>query len=190
MNATQVNEIIECLNQSTGEQWVQVDKDYSGMTFEHSGTYEQLYFSDNKGRIHISGAMNGLAKYMPYRTERESITADNRRASTAIARDIERRLLPAYRALLKTCIERKQANDEYEANKKALADRLCATGMARPLEWGSSDSIMLVDTNNVDGLDFKVQVNENSICFEYLDLSADLALKVFAMLAHESKQVA
>jgi hypothetical protein len=126
---------------------------------------------------------------MPNRTTRPSISVDNRRTSAAIANDIKRRLLPVYRALLKTCIERKLADDEYKAHKQALADKLCATGMARPLNYGNGDSIVLVDTN-VDGLDFKVQVNENSIRFEHLDLSADLALKMFAMLANESEQVA
>jgi hypothetical protein len=189
MNAIQVNEIIECLNQSTGELWVQADNDYNGMTFTLLAKLDTLHFTDFKGRLHISGCINGLAKYMPYKAVRPSISADNRRTSTAIARDIQRRLLPEYRALLDTCAMRKLADDEYKAHKQALADKLCATGMARPLEWGSSDSIMLVDTDNIDGLDFKAQVNENSIRFEYLDLSADLALKVFAMLARESEQV-
>jgi hypothetical protein len=40
----------------------------------------------------------------------------------------------------------------------------------------------------VIGLDFRATVNEHSVRFDYLDLSADLALKVFTMLANEAAQ--
>jgi hypothetical protein len=77
------------------------------------------------GRIVIHGELdNELSHHVPYGEHTPSITVAETRTPDAIAREIKRRLLPAYRELLVKVRESKARNDEYEQQRDGLRDEL------------------------------------------------------------------
>jgi hypothetical protein len=111
-----ISELAQALSKATNETWLPHSIDGGEMvlyctSLDHE---EMLYIRAEKGRLHIWGSLNGLHKFIPYKAEQPKITADINKTPYVIARDIARRLLPDYRSLLGICMERKQANDEYQ----------------------------------------------------------------------------
>ncbi len=78
-----------------------------------------------KGRVAISGSLdNELYQHKPYNAKVPSITVAEAKSAVQIARDIERRLLSDYRALLATVRASKAASDKAEAERSELLELL------------------------------------------------------------------
>ena len=63
---------------------------------------------------------------LPYQVTSPSITVDISRGAYTIAREINRRLLPAYRSVLATILQRKYAADAFESTQRSNLDALAA----------------------------------------------------------------
>jgi len=82
-----------------------------------------------KDRVVISGCFsNSLIKHLPYEREKTDITVGWERPPKAVARDIERRLLPGYKRMLVQVKASKEESDRREEEKenalKNLTDAL------------------------------------------------------------------
>jgi hypothetical protein len=95
--------------------WTMVDVQSSYnhvLTKTDSGVEMKLWLSVESGRLRIHADSMGLYEYL-WREERfPTITCSLAKTPPQIARDIERRVLPDYRALLEKVLARKQAHHE------------------------------------------------------------------------------
>lgn len=73
-------------------------------------------------RMEISGYYGGLGQFLPYDREKTKITVSMAKAPERVARDIEKRLLPAYERMLAKAIESKERHDRYEREKKDVLE--------------------------------------------------------------------
>jgi len=105
---TKAREIAAAMsNPLLGVAWILDEKkneEYSNGAWITSGDLE-LHLRigyGTKGRLEISGGFNGLSGYLPYHGNREKteITVAVDKSAVAVARDIERRLLPPYKKML------------------------------------------------------------------------------------------
>jgi hypothetical protein len=104
---TKAREIAAALsNPLLGVTWTleeEKTKEYSNGAWIKNGELElHLYVGyHSKGRLEISGSFNGLSPYLPYRDrEKTEITVAVDKSAVAVARDVERRLLPPYKKML------------------------------------------------------------------------------------------
>ena len=119
------------------------EKDANGFTL---GPEEKLWISHNRyqspGRISISGCWprSRIAGDNSQFTPREcnghleapGITVDANKSPEQIKRDIERRFLPDYRAVLAKCIERRDTHDAYINGCNATAQTIAQACGQRP----------------------------------------------------------
>lgn len=110
-----------------GAGWVATPDDgwHDGVTLTGPGG-EQLHATvddwrkANAGRLFLRGSFpDELAGHL-YGTPATRISVDGSRSPEAIARDIERRLLPAYREALAIARQRKAESDEVAARRHAV----------------------------------------------------------------------
>lgn len=101
-------------------------EEYNNGAFVRSGELGLHFYVGyhTKGRLEVSGCFNGLHSYRPYRSadrEKCSITVSLDKSATAVAKDIERRLLPVYG---KAYLEAKANRDADLARRKHVMDTL------------------------------------------------------------------
>jgi len=78
-------------------------------------------------RLEISGSWGmGLYQFLPYNREKTEITVSRKKSPEKIAKEIERRLLPAYERMFAKAVRHKEANDSYEKRKKDALEAIKA----------------------------------------------------------------
>ncbi len=83
---------------------------------------------NQRDRVSLRGTFNnGLHQHLPYRAENPEITVAISRGPAVIAREMVRRVLPAYDALLAQTKTRKAQADDYRAKQIAKLVHLGAT---------------------------------------------------------------
>ena len=76
----------------------------------------------NTERMEISGYYGDLGRFLPYDREKAEITVSMAKTPERMARDIEKRLLPAYERVLARVMEGKKGYDRYEAEKREVLE--------------------------------------------------------------------
>jgi len=148
---------------------------------ERLSIYIETYGA-NKGRVKISGDYNSYCKFLPYNKEKTEITVSPDKTPEKIAKDIHSRLLPAYQKQLKEARERKQSNDDYEANKKAMLEDV-ATFIPSPnikedLVYGKNPSLTVKFTTIFN---FENDTHKDGFELE-VSLTPDKMKKVLAVI--------
>lgn len=179
-------------NPLLGVSWVLDEKkslEYSNGAWVTSGDLG-LHFSvgyHSKGRLEVSGSFNGLSSYRPYRSadrEKCSITVALDKPAAAIAKDIERRLLPVYG---KAYLEAKANRDADLARRKSVMDTLTELAALIPgasvrdadkLDGGPNSGRPWVTTYHNPYYDIhKIEVYGDEVKIE-MRVSVDLAKKL------------
>ncbi len=87
-------------------------------------------YQRGKERLSFDGSMpNGLSQFRAYKDSMLTITVAADRPVEAVAREIERRLLPAYREQLATARARKAQHDESVGKVREASEKLLAVGL-------------------------------------------------------------
>ena len=76
----------------------------------------------NADRVEISGYFGDLRQFLTYEKEKTTITVGMAKTPERIAKDIEKRLLPAYERMFIKATEGKRVHDEYEKEKRAVLE--------------------------------------------------------------------
>ena len=131
-----MNEQEELVRQKT----IEVCKCMEGWRLdEEQGTYGTLIMSNdsdglvfspiwnNSNRVEIHGYYGGLNKYLPYEREKTEITVSMAKTPERIAKDIEKRLLPAYKKVYAETMEAKKVDDEYKKKKVFILETIQKT---------------------------------------------------------------
>jgi hypothetical protein len=140
-------------------------------------------------RLHISGCWprskipSDSAQFthrdVDYKSESPSITADANKSAEQIKRDIERRFLPAYRALLAKCLEARDRHDQYTTSRNQNAEeiaRLCGGRV-----YGQAPNRFLVDLpGTIQG---DLELCDQSASIKLRSLSLERARELAALIA-------
>jgi len=105
-----------------------IDQNYPGV-FITTLDGKQLHFRtswNKKNHLEISGSFHNLYQHLPYQCENTSITVAKSKSPEQIARDIRKRLMPAYERVLAQAKENKIAADKREAKKQHVLEVLKA----------------------------------------------------------------
>lgn len=128
-----------------------------------------------KGRVSISGNFNGLNQFIPYnrKNEKTIITVAGNKPFNKISKDIKSRLLPIYQTHLKEAQERKQNDDDYKANKKAMiadiATYITSPDIREDLVYGKSLTVKFTtifnfeDDTQKDGFELEVTLTPDKM---------------------------
>jgi hypothetical protein len=107
-----------------GDEWL-IDHSWEGPTIMLTGNEDRAIILslawNNKQRLVINGSFqNDLVQYLPYYEDREKTEITVKMDSTPerIAKEIKRRLMPPYERILAYAKERKEKDDEYQAEKR------------------------------------------------------------------------
>lgn len=122
--------IAAALTAQTGESWersTRFDADDTNWRAELEGPKGAVLFVSNtwsgKGRLYIGSTFpQGSSNFQP--TERPSITVSDEKSAQQIAKDIVRRLLPAYLPQLAIVLKRLAEANDFEARRAALAEEV------------------------------------------------------------------
>lgn len=146
-------------------------------------------FDRYKNRLHISGLWprsrtpgdNSQFSHwdVDYRSEPPGITVDANKSAERIKRDIERRFLPAYRALLAKCLEARDRHDHYIACRNQNAEEIARLCKGRV--YGQAPNRFLVDLPGHIQRDF--ELCEASASLKLRALSLDRARELAALIA-------
>lgn len=137
-----LHEIAEQLTEQTGMSWYRVplDDESYDVTYGHLETVEaaanvgvdqrpwpyKLSLRDERGRLHITGSMPRPSDRIYLRYEPPTITCAISRGAKAIARDIERRMLPMYDDMLQDMAKQILSHEEWTRDRDAVAFALVA----------------------------------------------------------------
>ena len=120
--------------------------DYDPRVTFHGPAGEMVHmdnYGGSNGRWHLSGTLpQGLYNHKRYNDQTGDITVSASKTGAQIARDIERRLLPQYRATLNTARERFAAWQQDQRELTDITDRLIVAlgghGEAREIRNGNT----------------------------------------------------
>ena len=76
----------------------------------------------NTERMEIRGYYGDLGQFLPYDKEKTEITVSMAKTPERIARDVEKRLLPAYERVLAKAMENKESYEKREAEKRSTLE--------------------------------------------------------------------
>lgn len=94
-----------------------------------------------KGKIHITGSYLADTRCaLAYNEKRPSISVSVLKTPEQIAKDIQRRFLPAYLPLAAACRERKAQDEARAARQEELLSSLVQDYKGRVTRYGNSDS--------------------------------------------------
>ena len=124
-------------------------------------------------------------EHKPYDVKRHEITVSLDKTAEQIARDITRRLLPAYLPDLARALETQRGHEEYAYRTRLLAEQVagCAIVSARPNEWRSSETRREHSLNLSTGYG-TVTVAGDSVSLELNSITPEAALRILDILAH------
>ena len=164
----------------TGFYLVQIDG--LGLIEVKGGGYQQ------ENRIVIDPEWNGLSNHKPWDSRLKDITVSPDKTPAQIARDIQRRLLPAYLPLLAQAAERKAASDDRDARTLANAEAFCAaTGATLNKDHDGNlaqNGNIWLDTLHWWGGDFHI-TDENAVSLPRFGTTAAKAAKIIKILLEE-----
>jgi len=106
-----------------------IDKEWNGNGLILNGLDDRsLHFSinwRNKDRLEIGGSYrDGLSQHLPYKSEKTEITVARNKLPEQIAKDVSRRLMPAYERVLAKAKASKASQDRYESEKAQALERV------------------------------------------------------------------
>ncbi len=152
------------------------------LTREDGAVLYLTNFSQDSGRWHISSGadIEHAHDYLPHLSRFPSITVSKSKSADAIARDIERRILPKFEPLLAVVLGRKAESDAHALLTLTNARRLSplVKNEEPTMESGGCRcemSAYLDDDPTVDSRHARVTVNGNRVEMTLSDLTVDTA---------------
>jgi hypothetical protein len=174
---------------------VQPKADATWIEFYNADTQQRISMHTSRGRVHVQGdfptrSLSGATVYVTD-LEKVSITVAADRAPAAIARDIVKRLLPAYRTAWPKYETRRTQADQYLANLKNGRATLEASGLVtfrEPSKFTShrADDSQEFSINVVkvsDKLYAKASVSGSSVKLHLEGLTPEQAVRVIRALS-------
>lgn len=162
-----------------GEWWAEVRND--------EAPAEVLHVSRNgDGRYHWSGIYPRDAQgqdQVPYRTARPTITTGPAQPVARVARDVARRLVPAYRALLAEVQARIDEANDYAAQTTRSTDRL-ARVLGASSRAGRDADRLFVYAGEVSG---DLQISGDSVRLDLRGLTAEQAERALRVVLEGAK---
>jgi hypothetical protein len=120
---TDLKKLAEWIAEQMGWQAVNDEENYSrwrnAITHTENGVTLKLWLSIEGGRLRISADALGLYEFTWMNERFPVISCSLTKTPPQMARDIERRVLPEYRALVVKLLERKALHDERERKQHA-----------------------------------------------------------------------
>lgn len=152
-------------------------------------------YSTPAGKVSISGVYPYRSDMPTSNTEHVSINVSRDKAPTAIARDIERRLMPTYERELAKLRETYEQRDKNNAQREAMVRRVYRimgkpdTRDARAREQDSKNSQTRISLSGItDGYgDMTIYHDGTSAAIELHSIPADLALDILATAVNYGK---
>lgn len=143
-----------------------------------------------QGRIVLRGITpHGLHEHAPIRDHTTAISVSQTKDATQIARDVQRRLLPSYRAYLAAALANKNHHEARDAARAALAAEL-ATRLGPEVTVRGIDGNLRVG-DYTDGGTVTVPFSDDEVHFDLRfpqPLALDLATAIGELRAKASEQ--
>ena len=153
--------------------WAHLTKDHQKIRISN-GAYQ------NEHKLHISGDFPRSIKGEPsHYGNPVDINVSDSKTPEQIARDIEKRLLPAYLPELKKAVDQENSTNIYHQKRQANIQKM-ADYFGVEFKEDKEPSIYVYD--RIKGLGSRIEAyGENTIKFE-LELLPEVAIKVFDLL--------
>lgn len=173
-----------------GPGWVAVPEDDDRSVWRHIHGPESedlvLYVPYNsRGQIEITGAppREYLAKQIGG-WERTAIGVSVQRGAEAIAKEIQRRLLPLYRPRIGAALQRIAEHDRWEQDRRRRLERFAACLKCKEKDIGDNGlrTHLRRDLGDVSSVEVKLH-SEGKVGVELYDIPDDLAVEVLRLVA-------
>jgi hypothetical protein len=184
--------IVDALNRVDAAGWTIAhgDERHYSRAVTTTGENFSLSYDRHKNRIHVSGnwpAMpDGRFWYPRYGDESPGITVSADRAPDAVAKDIARRFLPAYRTLLaKARAEVRGAQEYRNATERNFAELVAAGApYIRPHQGQNNGDERTASIYDAPGVSYgTIRVGGQSVQFDRLSMTPEFATKFAAFIA-------
>lgn len=144
----------------------------------------------DKGKLHVSGSYeHGLLDYKPYNAQTPSINVSASKSAEIIAKDIQRRFLPAFKELVDNMRARKAATETAENARLSTARKLVDSSRGEFIlrsDNQGKELAELVPNNRRYYGDIKIYSDSASV--ELRSLSLDQARAIVNALAEEGRE--
>lgn len=169
--------------------WEVVSKDYRHYV-EIVGPGERkigLSVVDGHGTMSVGGRFptpppSWGGSWLPYDVKSTKINVSLKKSAEAIARDIERRLLPEYEAQLEEALRRKAEHEGFEdkamTNMKRIAKVVGATGKLDP----ERHEVNLYRSSKLSEQHGDIKVSSDSVTFDRFSVTVDEAVAMLEAL--------
>ena len=168
-----------------GESWLSLEGSNSGQRALRTPGGDKLTMTEEHGRITIAAWFPATA--MP-ETKRHSISVDETRGAEVIAREISRRLLPAYRAELRRVLDYNARMVRQHEERGALLTQLAEAlgGTYRHPEYSlraDSATLRLATMPGTVGGEISVTRKADSVDMTLRNVPALVALRMLALMS-------